>query len=745
MQLLFLEFNMIYLYLSILNTLLSFISATSVVRCLYSHIFRRTLKRKYLVQAILPAFMLVTIPGFSLQVNSKIDSLQALLQTTIDTSRVNLLNELGKQFWMSQPDSARLYTRDALRESKKLIYRKGEAEALRIIGWSYHYENNEVQAKSYMKQAVLIFKQVGFEPGLAAALNNLGAINTRKGDYAEGLQASQQALVIFKRLGNQEAIGSVLNYIGVNYQAQGNYDKAIEYCLQALQIRRRIQDHAGIAFSLINMGNMYLAADKLKSALEYYQQGLAYSEEKRLPSLEYSLLQLGETYGRLGQYEKALHYLQRILKSNSTHVFALNSVGEVYFAKKEYELSLKHLLKCLSLIENRNDITYANVLNNISKVYNAQKRYPIALSYAQRSLALSRQLGGKKEIKNAAETLSQIYAGMQDFAEAYKYQHLYISQKDSITSQEYTQRLAVLEANLELAKKQTRIETLTQEQQLHRQELKRQAVLRNVFIVGLGFTLVLGLVIFRNIGLKRKAERLLKERLERDLELERLEKEQKLADYKSRTAELEMMALRAQMNPHFIFNCLNSINRFILKNESEAASDYLTKFSKLIRLILQNSQAKFVCLENELESLRLYLEMEVSRFENHFDYQIICSRDLEIEHIEVPPLIIQPYVENAIWHGLMHKQDKGHLTIELHKENNMLCCLITDDGVGRKRAAELKSKSASKNKSLGMQITAHRLELINALNVKAATVEVTDLVDSSGESCGTSILLKIPV
>ena len=257
-------------------------------------------------------------------------------------------------------------------------------------------------------------------------------------------------------------------------------------------------------------------------------------------------------------------------------------------------------------------MSHDNVLNNISRVYIAQKRYPLALSYAQRSLALAQKTGSRKEIKNTAQTLSEIYAGLHQFAKAYEYQTLYISLKDSITSEEYTKRLAVLEANLELAKKQARIETLTQQQQLHQQELKRQAILRNVFIAGLGFTLVLGLVIFRNISLNTKAERLLKDRLERDLALERLEKEQKLSAYKSRTVDLEMMALRAQMNPHFIFNCLNSINRFILKNESEAASDYLTKFSKLIRLILQNSQAKSVCLENELEALRLYMDMEVS-------------------------------------------------------------------------------------------------------------------------------------
>jgi ligand-binding sensor domain-containing protein len=233
--------------------------------------------------------------------------------------------------------------------------------------------------------------------------------------------------------------------------------------------------------------------------------------------------------------------------------------------------------------------------------------------------------------------------------------------------------------------------------------------------------------------------------LENELKLERLKQEQELALYQSRAVELEMQALRAQMNPHFIFNCLNSINRFMLKNESEAASDYLTKFSKLIRLILQNSQFRAVPLENELEALRLYMEMEMLRFEGQFDYVISYHPDLEVEDLEVPPLIIQPYVENAIWHGLMHKQDQGHLEIELGRENGTLYCQITDDGVGRKRAAELKSKSASKNKSLGMQITAHRLELINTLSDKATTVDVIDLVDTSGEACGTRVVLKIPV
>ena len=236
-----------------------------------------------------------------------------------------------------------------------------------------------------------------------------------------------------------------------------------------------------------------------------------------------------------------------------------------------------------------------------------------------------------------------------------------------------------------------------------------------------------------------------KTELENELKVERLKKEQASADFKSRTAELEMQALRAQMNPHFIFNSLNSINGFILKNDPEAASDYLTKFSKLIRLILQNSCSTSVPLDKELEALKLYIELELLRFEGQFGYLIQCHNELEVEDIEVPPLIIQPYVENAIWHGLMNKPTEGNLKISLHRENGLLFCEITDDGVGRKVAGELKSKSASKRKSLGMQITAHRLELINNVSKKETIVEVIDLFDGSGMACGTTVLLKIPV
>jgi tetratricopeptide (TPR) repeat protein len=716
----------------------------------YPNIFPplRAIMRKYLIRFLLIIFFLMCSHfTFSFQNTSLTDSLKSLLLTATDTIRINLLNETSKQYWMTESDSAIKYAQEALAESRINHYHKGEAEALRIMGWSYYNQGNKADGKMYVEQSIRIFEKIDYEPGLAAALNNIGHIHTSLGDYAEGLEAYQSALTLFRKLGNLEGEGSVLNYINQNYQYQGNYEKAIEYCMLGLEIRKKIQDHPGIAHSYNNMGNMYLAANKLKTALNYYRLGMEYAQDKGLPSLPFSLLLLGATYIRLGQHEEAMQFLNRALEIDPNNTAALNNMGEAYLAVLKYETSLKYLFKALSLLERNDNRTtlYLTVMNNISRVYITQKRFLKALPYAQKSHEISTEIGARRTLKDAAFTLSKIYAGLNEYARAYEYQQQYIVLKDTITSEDYTRRLAVLEANLELAKKQAHIEALTQEQQLQQQELKRQTSLRNAFIAGLGLMLVLGLVFFRYISLKRKADHLLKERLECDLELEILEKQQKEAAFQSRTAELEMMALRAQMNPHFIFNCLNSINRFILKNESEAASDYLTKFSKLIRLILQNSQSKTVILENELEALKLYLEMEILRFEGQFDFQISYSTELEIEDLEVPPLIIQPYVENAIWHGLMHKEDQGHLWIELSRENDILLCQITDDGIGRKRAAELNSKSASKKKSMGMQITAHRLELINTLSAKETTIDVIDLVDTMGEPSGTRVILKIPV
>ena len=204
-----------------------------------------------------------------------------------------------------------------------------------------------------------------------------------------------------------------------------------------------------------------------------------------------------------------------------------------------------------------------------------------------------------------------------------------------------------------------------------------------------------------------------------------------------------MQALRAQMNPHFIFNCLSSINHFILKNESKTASNYLTRFSRLIRMVLINSQKPLITLQDELEMLRIYLDMERLRVKNSFDYVISFINEIDADAVFVPPLILQPFCENALWHGLMHKGGNGSLNIDLSMENNILQCVITDDGIGRAKAAELKSKSSEKEKSLGLQITTQRLALLNQNKNVQTFYTIDDILDENKNVIGTKVILKI--
>ena len=212
--------------------------------------------------------------------------------------------------------------------------------------------------------------------------------------------------------------------------------------------------------------------------------------------------------------------------------------------------------------------------------------------------------------------------------------------------------------------------------------------------------------------------------------------------YERKLAVMEMNTLRAQMNPHFVFNSLNSINTFILKNDQDNASGYLGKFSQLMRLILDNSRTEWILLESEIKALNLYMELEALRFDNAFKYSITVQPDILHAHTMIPPLIIQPYVENAIRHGLLHRNKPGGmLAVHVWKERHQLMVRIDDNGIGRDEAAKI--KKVQPHKSQGMQITAERLAVLNTAYKVDATVTITDLRDAAGCPSGTSVLITL--
>jgi len=224
------------------------------------------------------------------------------------------------------------------------------------------------------------------------------------------------------------------------------------------------------------------------------------------------------------------------------------------------------------------------------------------------------------------------------------------------------------------------------------------------------------------------------------IRIQHLRKQLELKDqFNSKLKESEMTILRSQMNPHFIFNSLNSINHYIITNEKKLASDYLTMFAKLIRNILENSKNTSISLKSELETLKLYLKLESVRLENKFDFIIQHPEIVDLDFISIPPLIIQPFVENAIWHGIQEKDGQGMIEISVHQlSESEICITITDNGIGRKAAA-LKKTSEKDHKSYGIDITIERVQFLNPLN----KIVITDLYDQASSSTGTKVELFI--
>jgi LytS/YehU family sensor histidine kinase len=220
----------------------------------------------------------------------------------------------------------------------------------------------------------------------------------------------------------------------------------------------------------------------------------------------------------------------------------------------------------------------------------------------------------------------------------------------------------------------------------------------------------------------------------------------KEANFKGQLSELKMKALQAQINPHFIFNCMNSINEMILGGENENASLYLSKFSQLIRLVLENSENAEVSLSDEINILETYIQLEELRFNGKIQYAFEINENIDIENTYLPAMVLQPFIENAIWYGLMPKEsdDSRTITINIKQKDASLFCVIEDNGIGREKAMELQKLTVWKKKSMGLKITEERLQLISK-GLKQKLIHIIDLKDSFGKALGTRVEVNIPI
>jgi len=223
-------------------------------------------------------------------------------------------------------------------------------------------------------------------------------------------------------------------------------------------------------------------------------------------------------------------------------------------------------------------------------------------------------------------------------------------------------------------------------------------------------------------------------------------KEKERADTSMRIAELEQMALRSQMNPHFIFNCLNSIQRYVIDKDVLGSNEFITQFSSLIRQTLNYSTRAMISIYDEIQYITTYMELEKKRFEDKFIYEIVVQNDVDVHQYHIPPMILQPYVENAIRHGIGLRPDKkGKLTFSILKGDGTLDCVVEDNGVGRKRAAQLKSANSISYQSVGMSLVAKRIEMFNKTARSPVRISIVDMEDPAGSPMGTRVIVHFPL
>ena len=609
-------------------------------------------------------------------------------------------------------------------------------------------KGKEDSVRLLFNKGIEYYKRGGDLPGLGNAYFWFRRAQASFKDFEGAIESTKKLIAICQELGKEEDVLREYNWICNNYLIRGNFETGIEYAKKNIQLAEELAKRKP-ADSLVGwfrsvraqpfllMGQFHAIAGDYATALEllhkaksYYVTDTSLIDGRDRWYLDAWMMTLGDVHRQMGNFDSSSYYLTPFITMPDRNSVSngLTYLMNLYVDMKQYDKAIAMINgtlqgKKIKILRNGYALTTA------ASAYFAKKEYQTALKLAREGLQMLRDNDNKIKMIDNYALLSDIFYVLKRHDSAYYYQKQYSQLKDTLLNRQLYFRLSNYKKEAEEERKTGQINLLNKDNQIKNQQLKQQALLKNFLLFGLLALLLITIFIYRNLTLKRKNEKLKAGQIQSQLQ--------------QKATDLEMQALRAQMNPHFIFNCLSSINRFILKNETETASDYLTRFSRLIRMVLINSQKTFISLEDEVEMLKLYLDMERLRFKKSFDYNITFSNTVDTGSTQLPPLLLQPFCENAIWHGLMHKEGQGRLDITLSMEGNFLNCIITDNGIGRQKAAELKARSGEERKSLGLKITTERLALLNHEKGPHTFYEIEDLKDEKGAATGTKVILKI--
>jgi len=649
-------------------------------------------------------------------------------------------------------------------ESKEL------ANVINNIAIIYSESGDYTTSIEYYEKSLKIREELNDGRGILGSLANIGNLYSYQNDFHKALEYYNKSLEISRVIFPDEHFTDLLGNIAKAHSKLGNINKAIQFYLQAIEAAKEDNNIRSVIINEVNLGNLYFDHASTDKAISYLMEALQQARENNMEYLEgVAQLNIGNAYYQSEQYKKAIDFYKYSLiiskktkdteseikglinvalcnqkiglqdsagmgfllarekseeyKSPSFLAMTANYLGKFYLNTNNYNESIQWLQKALDVAtENNLNLEIYKANYNFGNYWYDRSNYKKSQKFFETAFNIASDMGWAISKKNASLGLWKSYKKLGDYKKALDILLVYNSIKDSIFDNEKQQQIRLIEGQLQLNLKESQIESqnkiITQQDKILKQEYWNK-----IFIISFSvLSIILLIIIINRAKIQRQKEK---------------------AQLMQANLTVERDLLQLQMNPHFIFNALNSIQSFISENSTFEAELFLSKFARLMRYYLDTSSKKWIDFSDEINAIELNLEIEKLRLNNKFNFKIIIDKSVETEDIQIPPMLLQPFIENAVKHGLRPKKEKGYLEIGFKMRKESIFCYVEDNGIGREASRKAKKVSKS-HKSKGIELTKKRLSNLFNKSKKMELILIKDLKDEIGFASGTRIELYIP-
>lgn len=587
------------------------------------------------------------------------------------------------------------------------------------------WETDTTRAMQFANRAIGLSQQHHYRSGIATTYVMLAGLHGNDGNYPVSLLYLQQAADIAQMEKDKRQLGAVLYNMSTTLFDQSAYDKSFEAGIAALAIKKELKDTAGTAKCYRLLAEIYSYRKEHEKARQFIKEAITLIRGQNvLLTLARMLTSAGNIDLEAGKFKEALQWLKEAetyIQADGGEIIAqsvYNNIGRCYDQMGKTDEAERYYLMALNAPGTGNRLAEVILTNNLGQIYLTKGKNELAEKYLYEALDLATEINSVEDIANIHSNLADLYISKKDFKKANEHKDLYIAYSDSVMNEEKMK--AIEELSVKFETKEMAYKNQQLEQKVNEQHY---TIVRNLFWLYGSLSIAAIIVLIAVFYTRQNKLKISMQRM-----------------------ELEQQQYRAQMNPHFIFNCMNSIQHYIVHNDVKQANKFLSQFAGLMRRTLDINAGHFITVEEEMNYLDNYLQLEQMRFDEKFSYKVICADEIGRTQVLLPTMMLQPFAENAIHHGLRYLPDNsGILTISFKKESNMLVCTIDDNGIGREAAQQFKKQSGTVHQSQGMSLIENKLKVLNNIHKTNAAVTVTDKMDANGKAAGTTVVLKFPL